>query len=130
VDQQRVSLQRSVAVVQASEAGALGEGAAGAHAPDGVPMVLAVDCSTADTGCVSLTPGAAIALGGWPDQHGRCRCPPCADIPGAPAPPAPSAAAPAVEGAAAASAGEDAALALALRSCDAQHVVLQQLPSR
>lgn len=51
-------------------------------------LPLGLDCAaegaTAPTGaaaCITLVPGAALALGRWPDDHGACRCPPCVDTP-------------------------------------------------
>lgn len=49
--------------------------ASGDEAPR--PLQLGVDCAPVAAACVPLIPGAAIAFGQWPDDHGACRCPPC-----------------------------------------------------
>lgn len=77
--------------------------------PSGLgPLTLEVECRAAPSAgaCISLVPGASVALGRWPDDHGTCRCPPCA----------------AVE--------PDAQVSLVVRSCDAQHLLTQTLPPR
>jgi hypothetical protein len=72
------------------------------------PLTLEVECSAAPSSapCISLVPGAAVALGRWPDERGTCRCPPCAAV------------------------GPDAAVSLMVRSCDTQHELPQTLPPR
>ncbi|MBK6577248.1 MAG: hypothetical protein IPG17_13800 [Sandaracinaceae bacterium] len=49
-------------------------------------LQLGLDCASAGAptpagaaACITLVPGAALALGRWPDDHGACRCPPCVD---------------------------------------------------
>lgn len=45
------------------------------------PLQLGLDCAVAPSAgpaaCITLVPGAALAIGRWPDSHGACRCPPC-----------------------------------------------------
>jgi hypothetical protein len=116
VDDETVSLQRAIAPAATAGSDVPGQGQARAE-PDAAAFVLAVECAAVSADCVSLAPGAAIALGRWPDDLGRCRCPPCADISGASA------------GRATTEEGSPS-LALVVRSCDASHVLPQRLPQR
>lgn len=80
--------------------------AVGEAAPS--PLLLGLDCAAAPTAgaaaCFTLVPGAAIALGRWPDSYGACRCPPCVS--------------------------PDPSSALSFKTCDQRLTVSRTLPER
>mgnify|MGYP007116875193 FL=1 len=69
-------------------------------------LSLGLDCAAPSpaAGCITLVPGAGLAIGGWPDDHGACRYPPCDD-------PAPT-------------------ISFAVQTCDSGHTVTHSLPER
>lgn len=53
--------------------------------PEETELTLAVTCEPPpDHPCITLTSGAAVRLGRWPDDLGACRCHPCLDAPSDP----------------------------------------------